>query len=137
MTIVANPGDVLWVQAAAPGTRKAVRVVEVVGDHVKAIDSSPYGEQLYPIQSARAAVPCTAPIEGFELDDFQISGYLDDLRYAIAEGSELVCLFIEAFAVDPLWPTIKKQLWPKLSSSEQLAVRAATAGSDFSIPPEF
>lgn len=136
MTIAANPGDVLWVQAAAPGTRKAVRVVEVVGDHVKAIDSSPYGEQLYPIQSARAAVPVIFAEESC-LDDTQICGYLDDLRYVISEGSEHICLFIEAFAVDPLWPTIKKRLWPKLSSSEQLAVRTATAGSDFSIPPEF
>ena len=135
MTIAANPGDVLWVQAAAPGTRKAVRVVEVVGDHVKAIDSSPYGEQLYPIQSARVAVPCTALIKGFELDDSQIEEYLNHFR-AVIHNPEEICLIIEAFAVDPLWPTIKKQLWPKLSSSEQLAVRTATAGSDFSIPPE-
>jgi hypothetical protein len=135
MTTAANPGDVFWVQAAAPGTRKAVRVVEVVGDHIRAIDSTPYEAQLYPIQSKRVAVPVIFPEESC-LDDIQINEYLGYLRGAIVEGSEHIGLFLEAFAPDPLWPTIKKRLWSKLSPSEQLAVRSAIAGSDFSIPPE-
>jgi hypothetical protein len=135
MTTAANPGDVFWVQAAAPGTRKAVRVVEVVGDHIKAIDSTPYEAQLYPIQSKRKVCPIIVLSDEVDLDDSEIEEYLNYFRDAINDP-ELIGLLLEAFVVDPLWPTIKKRLWSKFSPSEQLAVRSAIAGSDFSIPPK-